>query len=646
MVKVTEKQIQNQINTLKTVFSAVRLLSEDEIGGIVKNRKKKGIKDGCYAMWQRKTACRNCICYRAFTEKKQFSKIEKTKDGTFQVIADYREVDGKPCVLEMIKSFEENIIVDYADEGKESESFDEYFNKTYTDVLTKTYNRRYYEEYIADEVISGGVAMLDLDDFKVYNDLFGHGVGDAVLKAVVATVKKCVRSTDKVVRYGGDEFLLVIPGVKEIAFRRCLGDISQSVRETVVEEYPAIKPSVSAGGIICDGMAVRAAAEKADEFMYIAKKKKDCVITGGSDGGSAKGDLPHKERVLIVDDSEINREILSGILKSGYDIIEAKDGDEAIEQITRYNTDISLILLDLIMPVTSGFDVLDYMNEQGYIFDIPVITITGDGSGESVRSAYDKGVSDYITRPFDARVVYRRVSNTIKVYSRQKRLIFEVTRQAREREKSRSVIVEILSQIIERPDGGCGGNHAARITEFTRLILERLAEKNAYPLSPEDITIISYAAAMHDIGKVRVDGKIVDKKGKLTAEEFEIMKTHTTLGDEMLKNLKTYAKEPLVKYAREICLSHHERYDGGGYPRGLKGEEIPVSAQVVSICDVYDALVSERSYKPAYTHEKAVEMIKNGECGEFNPLILECFYECADKFKEIVEEEKKRNAYE
>ena len=645
-MKVTEKQIQNQINTLKTVFSAVRLLSEDEIGGMVKNRKKKGIEDGCYAMWQRKTACRNCISYRAFTEKKQFSKIEKTKDGTFQVIADYREVDGKPCVLEMIKSFEENIIVDYADEGKESESFDEYFNKTYTDVLTKTYNRRYYEEYIADEVINGGVAMLDLDDFKVYNDLFGHGVGDAVLKAVVAAVKKCVRSTDKVVRYGGDEFLLVIPGVKEIAFRRCLGDISQSVREAVVEEYPAIKPSVSAGGIICDGLAVRAAVKKADEFMYIAKKKKDCVITGGQDGGSAKGDMPHKERVLIVDDSEINREILSGILKSGYDIIEAKDGDEAIEQITRYNTDISLILLDLIMPVTSGFDVLDYMNEQGYIFDIPVITITGDGSGESVRSAYDKGVSDYITRPFDARVVYRRVSNTIKVYSRQKRLIFEVTRQAREREKSRSVIVEILSQIIERPDGGCGGNHAARITEFTRLILERLAAKNAYSLSPEDIAIISYAAALHDIGKVRVDGKIVDKKGKLTAEEFEIMKTHTTLGNEMLKNLKTYAKEPLVKYAREICLSHHERYDGGGYPRGLKGEEIPVSAQVVSVCDVYDALVSERSYKPAYTHEKAVEMIKNGECGEFNPIISECFYECADKFKEIVEEEKKRNAYE
>ena len=645
-MKVTEEQIQNQINTLKTVFSAVRLLSEDEIGGIVENRKKKGIEGGCYAVWQRKTACRNCISYRAFTEKKQFSKIEKTKDGTFQVIADYREVDGKPCVLEMIKSFEENIIVDYADEGKESESFDEYFNKTYTDVLTKTYNRLYYEEYIADEVINGGVAMLDLDDFKVYNDLFGHGVGDAVLKAVVDAVKKCVRSTDKVVRYGGDEFLLVIPGVKEIAFHRCLGDISQSVREAVVEEYPAIKPSVSVGGIICDGLAVRAAVKKADEFMYIAKKKKDCVITGGADGGSAKGDLPHKERVLIVDDSDINREILSGILKSGYDIIEAKDGDEAIEQITRYNTDISLILLDLIMPVTSGFDVLDYMNEQGYIFDIPVITITGDGSGESVRAAYDKGVTDYITRPFDARVVYRRVSNTIKVYSRQKRLIFEVTRQAREREKSRSVIVEILSQIIERPDGGCGGNHAARITEFTRLILGRLAEKNAYSLSPEDITTISYAAALHDIGKVRVDSKIVDKKGKLTAEEFEIMKTHTTLGDEMLKNLKTYAKEPLVKYAREICLSHHERYDGGGYPRGLKGEEIPVSAQVVSICDVYDALVSERSYKPAYTHEKAVEMIKNGECGEFNPLISECFYECADKFKEIVEEEKKRNAYE
>ena len=639
---MTENEIQSEMNILRKVFSTVRLLSEDDVGGRVKTCEDKRIEGDCYSVWQRRSPCKNCISYRALTEKKQFSKIEKLKSGTYQVIADYREVDGSPCVLEMIKTFDENTAIDYGDEeDKDILPLSEYFDKTYTDVLTETYNRRYYEEYIADTPLDGGVAMLDLDDFKIYNDLFGHDVGDAVLKAVVSTIKKGVRFTDKLIRYGGDEFLLIIPGVKEAGLKRCLRDLSESVRETVVEEYPSIKPSISVGGVISDGEPVKNAVVKADEFMYIAKKKKDCVITKMPEGTSVKEYMPEKELVLIVDDSPLNREILSGILKSEYEVIEADGGKRAIEQIEGYKSNIAVILLDLVMPDVSGFDVLDYLNERGLLSDIPVVTITGDDSDDSIRAAYEKGVSDYITRPFDARIVYRRVANAIKVYSRQKRLISEITRQVREREKNRSMIVEILSQIIERPRGDEEGSHASRITEFTRLILERLVcKRNPYNFTIADISIISYAAAMHDIGKSRIDPEIVDKKGKLTPQEFETMKKHTIFGEEMLKNVKAYAKEPLVKYAREICLCHHERYDGNGYPSGLKGDEIPVSAQVVSICDVYDALVSKRSYKPAYPHEQAVEMIKNGECGQFNPLILECFYERGEDFRKITERTK------
>ena len=641
-MKMTEKQVQNEIKILRNVFSAVRILSEGEVGAKVKNCENKRIAGDCYEVWQRKTPCRNCISYRALTEKKQFSKIEKTKDGTFQVIADYREVDGKPCVIEMIRPFDERIVVDYDDEERDVEPLTEYFDKTYKDVLTGAYNRRYYEEYLAEKNLFGGVAMIDLDDFKIYNDLFGHDVGDIVLQAVAETIKKCIRSTDKLVRFGGDEFLLVVPAVQETGLRRYLRDISDSVRDTVLDDYPAIKPSVSAGGIIVEGETVKSAALKADEFMYVAKKKKDCIIAAKKSDDELKKYVAKKERILIVDDSELNREILSGILKSEYDVIEAESGDEAVARIEQNRDNLSAVLLDLVMPRMSGFDVLDYMNEKGLISDIPVITITGDDSGDSMRAAYDKGVTDYITRPFDARNVYRRVSNAVKVYARQKRFIADIARRVEEKEKNRLMIVEILSHIVERPHDGLGGNHAAHITEFTRLVLEKLVCKNNdCGIAVGNISIISTAAALHDIGKARIAPEIAEKKGRYTPEEFETMKKHTVLGEEMLKEVKTYANEPLVKYARDICLYHHERYDGKGYPKGLKGDETPVSAQVVAVCDVYDALVSKRSYKPAYSHETAVKMINDGECGAFNPLILECFNECADKFKKITEDEKR-----
>lgn len=468
------------------------------------------------------------------------------------------------------------------------------------------------------------------------------------LKRLPEAIKKCIRSTDCLVRYGGDEFLLVIPGINGESLSRCLSDISQEIRLIVIDRYPAIKPSVSAGGIICEDDIVKKAVSRADEFMYRAKKKKNYFVTENMKK-DALDELRPSEKVLIVDDSDINREILSAILKNQYEIIEAASGEQCIEKIKSAGEDIALILLDLIMPGMSGFDVLNYLNDNRLIGKIPVITITGDESDNSVREAYEKGVSDYITRPFDARVVYRRVSNTVNLYSRQKSLIREIENEVNKKWQNRTMLVEILSQIIEFRDGDeSDGNHAGHMLDLSRRLLDRLiAKTDKYAVTGREIELISTASALHDIGKVAIDKNIVGKKGRLTAEEFETMKTHTIIGEEMLNNISAYSDDPLIKYAKEICRWHHERYDGKGYPDGLKGDDIPVSAQVVSVCDVYDALISKRPYKPAYPREKAIKMIRDGECGAFNPLLVECLIETESNPEENAGgeeiEEKQRN---
>lgn len=645
--KLTLRRLKEEVKTLENVFSEVRILRADQVCAGFSDCSYKRGEARCYEIWKKSKPCRNCISCRALAEKKQFSKLEKFEDKMYQVISSYVEADGKPYVIEMIKRFDEKMPVDLGGIN-ESETISDYYVKTYVDALTETHNRRYYEENLANIVIVGGVVMLDIDDFKIYNDLFGHDAGDAVLKAVAGAIKKCIRRTDRLIRYGGDEFLLIIPGINGESLSRCLSDISREIRLIVIDRYPAIKPSVSAGGIICEDDIVKKAVSRADQFMYRAKKKKNYFVTENMKK-DALDELRPSEKVLIVDDSDINREILSAILKNQYEIIEAASGEQCIEKIKSEGEEISLILLDLIMPGMSGFDVLNYLNDNRLIGKIPVITITGDESDNSVREAYEKGVSDYITRPFDARVVYRRVSNTVNLYSRQKSLIREIEKEANEKWQNRTMLVEILSQIIEFRDGDESDcNHAGHMLDLSRRLLERLIVKtDKYAVAGREIELISTASALHDIGKVAIDKNIVGKKGRLTAEEFETMKTHTIIGEEMLNNIPAYSDDPLIKYAKEICRWHHERYDGKGYPDGLKGDDIPVSAQVVSVCDVYDALISKRPYKPAYPREKAIKMIRDGECGAFNPLLVECLIETESSPEENAGgeeiEEKQRN---
>lgn len=338
----------------------------------------------------------------------------------------------------------------------------------------------------------------------------------------------------------------------------------------------------------------------------------------------------NKQKILIVDDSEMNRWILTDMLMDEYEILEASNGVEAVAMIQKLGTDISLVLLDIVMPEMDGFEVLRIMNKYRWIEDIPVITISAESTPDFMERAYEAGVTDYISRPFDAMVVRRRVINTIMLYAKQKRLIGLVTDQIIEREKSNGLMVSILSHIVESRNGE-SGLHVLHIRTITEILLRQLMKKtDKYHLSKSDISLISMASSLHDVGKISIPSEVLNKPGRLTKEEFEIMKTHSEIGSAMLKEIPQYQNAPLVRVAYEICRWHHERYDGRGYPDGLKGEEIPISAQIVSIADVYDALTSERVYKKAFTHEIAMQMILNGECGVFNPLLLECLMESSD----------------
>lgn len=341
-----------------------------------------------------------------------------------------------------------------------------------------------------------------------------------------------------------------------------------------------------------------------------------------------------RRKVLIVDNSEMNRAILTDMLCDQYEIIEASDGAMAVKILQESSGDISLVLLDIVMPGLDGLDILAIMNRYHWIEEIPVIMISAENSHSIVNRAYELGAADYISRPFDEVIVRRRVINTIMLYSKQKRLFSMVAEQMYESEKSSTLMVSILSHIVEFRNGE-SGLHVLHIGTMTELLLRRLSKKtDAYSLDLSRISVISKAAAFHDIGKIAIPEEILNKPGRLTPEEFERIKTHSAIGADMLSNLPLHKEEPLVKVAYEICRWHHERYDGNGYPDGLKGEEIPISAQVVSLADAYDALISERVYKPAYSHAKAVEMILNGECCCFNPLLLECLADIKDRIEE------------
>ena len=639
--QLTSEQVKEEMHFFQKVFTVVRLLKGDSLDYTSANKHEVQFCQ-CYDFWENGRPCENCISAQTLKDKQQHTKLEFLETDIYQVFSRYVEVDGTPCVMECIQKLDYDSLVDAHGKEKLIRTLSQYHTKLYQDVLTGAYNRRYFEDKLRHMQMTAGVAMIDLDDFKVYNDTCGHDAGDAVLETLVQTIQGAVRGNDILIRYGGDEFLLLMPDIQEHTFFQMLHEILRKINAASVPDYPSIHLSVSIGGTFCENASLEDAIHRADALMYQAKNKKNMVVT-------SETELDHstqtKQDILIVDDSEMNRAILAEMLGRDYIIHEAENGEEALQVLRQYGTAISLVLLDIPMPVMDGFGVLQHMAEEYWIKDIPVIMISSDDSAETVKKAYEMGVSDYISRPFDAQVVYRRVSNTIKLYARQHRLITMLSEQVREKDKNNSMMVSILSQIVEFRNGE-SGSHVVHIKQLTKMLLEQLQRKDtAYTVTSSDLLLIPLAAALHDIGKIGIDEKILNKPGKLTREEFEIMKTHTVIGADMLESLTLYQEDPLVRIARDICRWHHERFDGKGYPDGLKKDDIPLSAQVVSLADVYDALVSERVYKKAFSHEKAIQMILNGECGTFNPVLLECLLDIQRQLKQMQIAESE-NAYE
>ena len=607
-----------------------------------------GVKDGrkvraddtageCYACLRNGYPCRKCVAASALDEKREKCKIESFGRDIALITAQYMEIEGQPYVLETVQLLPDGSIME-PDEGEYLlAKMTGYNTKLYHDALTGVYNRRYYEDIARNMSGPSGVAIMDLDDFKVHNDTYGHHGGDIALEVVADVVKGNIRKCDSLIRFGGDEFLLILANMPEKTLKKKLEKIRDQVHAAVIHECPHLRVSVSIGGVAQgEHETMDSAVRRADRLLYHAKTTKNEVVVESDNTLSESVQTKNcvKPLILIVDDCDMNREILREILSSDYSIMEACGGEEALSMIHQFGTGISLVLLDIVMPGLDGFEVLSYMNQDHTIEDIPVIMISSEDSEAFIRRAYEMGASDYVSRPFDAKVVYRRVTNNIKLYAKQRRLIRMVTEQIREREENVSMLVGVLSQIVEFRNGE-SGLHVKHIRRFTECILDCLIEKDPdLHLGTKERENIPLASALHDIGKIAVDDKILNKPGRLTPEEFEAMKLHTVYGAKMLEELQPYYDEPLLKTATDIAHWHHERWDGRGYPDGLVGDAIPLSAQIVSLADVYDALTSERCYKKAYSHDKAVEMILNGECGVFNPKLVECFVEIQNVLRE------------
>lgn len=429
-VKITRQQAAEEAKMLEKVFDVVRFL-EGDFFEQMQDDPRIGVKIGmcqCYDFWKKNKPCENCTSMKAYAEKKQKTKLEFLDADVFLVISRYLEIDDEACVMELVKHLENDTLIDTDGRDKLVGKLKGYQDKLYIDPVTGVYNRRYFEDEIRNMQNSAGVAMIDLDDFKLYNDIYGHDMGDQVLCIVADVIKNCIRKTDKLIRYGGDEFLLILSDMVRGTLRGKLLQIQEAIEKATIPNCPRLKLTASIGGVISEDGKIDEAIAKADQLMYKAKDHKAQVITECDKTIFKKEKIQNKPRILIVDASEFNRAILKEILEETYEIIEADGGNEALHKIDEYGMKISLVLLDIIMPEKDGFEVLKYMEEERLISDIPVIIISSEDSANYIRRAYEMGVSDYINRPFDANIVYQRVSNTVKLYAKQRRLMAMVTR--------------------------------------------------------------------------------------------------------------------------------------------------------------------------------------------------------------------------
>lgn len=515
--------------------------------------------------------------------------------------------------------------------------------KLYFDASGQVFNKLYYTENLSNTTISA-LAIIDIDHLKQINDTYGHLVGDWVIRKCAEVLHCDVRNIGLTVRFGGDEFVVLIRDpIEKEDFKSLLSNILTDIRKVRHENNPNLRITFSIGGYYGTDVASKL-LQRADLILYRAKQQRDRLLTNLDEDYLIKNENQDeaslkqtKEKILVVDDSNTNCKTLQKLLENEFEIVQVNDGLEALSLLKERAREFSLILLEIVTPKVDGFDVLKTLNQLHLSENLPVIIISDETSPDSLKKAYALGATDYINRPFDAVIVRNRVKNAVKLYDRQKRMALLAANQVYKLETTSHLMVNILSHIVEQRNGE-NSSHVLNVQFITETLANNLTERTTqYPMTREDIRLLCDASAIHDIGKIEIPEEILNKPGKLTKEEFEIIKQHSKLGAEMLESIPHLQDEPLLKISYEICRWHHERWDGRGYPDGLKGDQIPITAQIVSLADVYDALTSDRVYKKAFSHETAVQMITDGECGQFNPILVECFLAVQDRLKQTIE---------
>lgn len=600
---MTRQQAEQEMEQLRKVFPSVRMLTAEQV--------QAGEALGDAAR-------------QALEEKTTHSRMEYRGQELYEVTALFAQVEGTPCVLELERRLDRVMLLDPEESEQLFNNLAEYRGKLYRDAVTGAYNERYYQEKYRSRILTAGVAVLRVDDFKAANDVYGCYAGNSVLETVAGVLRRNLGEKDRLIRRGEDRLLLLLPEVGQSDFGQKLEHLRLQLAAAGVPGYSHLHISVSIGGVWIRDGEVSAAVEHAERLATYAQMQKNTVITEQQPERTAAAPVHRRQSVLIVDDSELNRKMLGQMLGSRFDIAEAASGEACLQLLEQNATGISIVLLDIHMPGIDGFTVLEEMNQKNLLEQIPVIMISSEDTVDAVRRAFDLGASDYISRPFDAKVVYQRIINTIQLYAKQRRLSAMAADLAFEKERASRMMIGILSQVVEKRNGE-SRDHVQRVAQLTSMLLAGLAQKtDRYPLTREMRRTIATAAALHDIGKMEICEDLLHKEGPLTEAERRTLQSHTLLGAQMLEEQPECRDDAFARTAYNICRWHHERYDGGGYPDGLQGEQIPIEAQVVGLADVYERLVSRPVDGHARTHSEVVQMICTGVCGAFNPLLLDC----------------------
>lgn len=614
---MTRQQAEQEMEQLRKVFPSVRMLTAEQV--------QAGEAVGDAAR-------------QALEEKTTHSRMEYRGQELYEVTALFAQVEGTPCVLELERRLDRIMLLDPEESEQLFNNLAEYRGKLYRDAVTGAYNERYYQEKYRSRILTAGVAVLRVDDFKAANDVYGRYAGNSVLETVAGVLRRNLGEKDRLIRRGEDRLLLLLPEVGQSDFGQKLEHLRLQLAAAGVPGYSHLHISVSIGGVWIRDGEVSAAVEHAERLATYAQMQKNTVITEQQPERTAAAPVHRRQSVLIVDDSELNRKMLGQMLGSRFDIAEAASGEACLQLLEQNATGISIVLLDIHMPGIDGFTVLEEMNQKNLLEQIPVIMISSEDTVDAVRRAFDLGASDYISRPFDAKVVYQRIINTIQLYAKQRRLSAMAADLAFEKERASRMMIGILSQVVEKRNGE-SRDHVQRVAQLTSMLLAGLAQKtDRYPLTREMRRTIATAAALHDIGKMEICEDLLHKEGPLTEAERRTLQSHTLLGAQMLEEQPECRDDAFARTAYNICRWHHERYDGGGYPDGLQGEQIPIEAQVVGLADVYERLVSRPVDGHARTHSEVVQMICTGVCGAFNPLLLDCLQDMEAEIARAVQD--------